>query len=358
MNRKSGFVIIVLVVLFTSVLIAGCTNSAPANNSTVQTTAIATAPSTAALYRAGDIVRSPKTAEETGYLILKYDAGADSYERAFIYRNDDGSWGYRVDSESLTLPRPAFEKINTVKVAHVDPSGVSLKKPAVTTQPVTAVTSPGSAAATTPPGTTKTPGMKPQIKGITPESGIAGTSVSISDLKGDGFQNGASVILARSGSQNISATSVNTLSAKQLSCTFLLPANATIGIWDLLVINPDGQSAGYTNGFTVRANTNPTTATTTSPTAGISITSIDPTNAYSGNYYSFTLQGSNFKDGITCKLTKSGKPNIPASTVQRTSDTQMQCFFAIPSGSMGAWNVVLENTDGTTGTLTDGLTVG
>jgi outer membrane murein-binding lipoprotein Lpp len=349
MNRISGFVIIVLVVLFASMLVAGCTNSAPVNNSSVKTSATTITPITTALYSAGDIVRSPKSAAETGYLILKYDAGSDSYERAFIYRNDDGSWGYRLDSQTLTLSRSAFEKVNTVKVTHVDPSLVSLKKPLVT------VATP-SVTATKSLVTTKTPAMKPQIKGITPESGMAGTTVSISDLHGDGFQSGASVLLVRTASDNISATTVNVLSLSQISCTFSLPVNATIGIWDLLVTNPDGQSVRYTNGFTVRANSNPT-ATTTSLAGGIPITSISPPFLFSKDQKPITVQGSNFKDGITCKLIRSGKPDIIAYTVYRTSEEEMQCFFTIPAGSMGAWSLVLKNSDGTTGTLTDGLPV-
>ncbi|MDO9324264.1 MAG: hypothetical protein Q7T80_04820, partial [Methanoregula sp.] len=122
MSRISGFVIAVLVVLIAGVLIAGCTDSAPASTPPAQTPAITTAPSTTALYVAGDIVRSPKSAAETGWLILKYDAGTDSYERAFIYRNADGTWGYRVDSRSENSGRLGLEKVNTVKVTHIDPS--------------------------------------------------------------------------------------------------------------------------------------------------------------------------------------------------------------------------------------------
>ena len=193
--------------------------------------------------------------------------------------------------------------------------------------------------------------MKPQIKAIAPENGIAGTAVSITDLLGDGFQSGASVLLVRSDSQNISATNVNVLSVSHMTCTFLLPANATVGIWDLMVVNKDGQSARYSNGFTVRTNPNPTATTTTSTTGGIGITSLDPLFAYSGDYKSITVMGSNFKDGLTCKLTRSGNADIPASTVSRASETQMQCIFTIPSGSFGTWNLLVTNLDGTSGTF-------
>ncbi len=357
MSRISGFVIAVLVVLIAGVLIAGCTNSASVNTTPAQTSAITTTQGTTALYTVGDIVRSPKAGSESGYLILKYDSGSDSYERAFIYRNTDGSWGYRVDSSIATLSRSALEKVYTVKITHVDPAQVSLKQPTVTTSTVTVAGTSTNTITTTTPVITITLAMKPQVKDITPDNGLAATSVAISDLQGNGFQSGASVILARVASVNISATNVNVQSSSHISCTFTLPANATIGTWDIIVVNPDGQSTRYSNVFTIRQNTNPSTTTTTSSTGGISISSIDdPKFAMSGAYLPITVHGSNFKDLITCKLTRSGI-DILASTVSRSSDEQLQCFFTIPAGSYGSWSIVLTNTDGTTGTLTDGFSV-
>ena len=180
MKRISGFVILVLVLLTAGTLIAGCTDSAPANNSSAQTPATTISPLNSVLYTAGDIVRSPKSAAETGWLIIRYDSASDSYERAFIYKNDDGSWGYRVDARTETLGRSVLEKVNTVKVTHVDPSLVPQKKPVVTVSAVTpVVTSSGTVSTTSSPVTTGTIAMKPQIKAIAPENGIAGTAVSI-----------------------------------------------------------------------------------------------------------------------------------------------------------------------------------
>lgn len=359
MSRISGFLIAFLVVIIAGVLIAGCTNSASVNTTPAKTSTITTTPGTTPLYTAGDIVRSPKASPETGYLILKYDSGSDSYERAFIYRNNDGSWGYRVDSRTETLGRSVLEKVNTVKVIHVDPSLISLKQPTDTTSMVTAIgTSTGTITSTTQPVTTFATSARPRITAIAPDNGMAGTSVSITDILGDAFQNGASVMLVRSSSPNISATNVNVQSSSHMSCTFPLPANATVGIWDLMVINKDGQSTRYSNGFTIRANANPIATTTTSSTGGISISSIDdPKFAFSGTYTEITVHGSNFKDLITCKLTKNGKSDILAATVLRDSETQMKCMFSIPSGSYGSWSLVLTNTDGTTGTLTDVFSV-
>ena len=354
MKMISGLVIAILVLLFAGVLIAGCTDSAPATTTSVQPSP--TTPATTALYTAGDIV-SPKSGAETGWLILKYDSGTDSYERAFIYKNSDGSWGYRVNSLTEILVRPVLEKVNTVKVTHIDPSQVPLKQPTITISSATAVVTTGTGSTTTPTVTSTTSTTPPKIKGIAPDNGYAGTSVSITDLLGDGFQNGVTVKIVRSDTSNISATNVNVLSPAHITCTLPIPSSATIGIWDIIVTNPDGQSSRYSNGFTVRVNPGATASTTTSTTGGISITSLDPTSAFSGDYKAVTVYGSNFKDGITCKMTKSGNADIPAQSAPRSSESQMQCFFQIPWGSYGPWDLILTNTDGTTGTLTNGFSV-
>lgn len=348
----------VLVVLIVGVLVAGCTDSSSTNTPPTQTTEITATLSNTPLYTTGDIVRSPKASAETGWLILNYDAGSDSYERAFIYRNTDGTWGYRVDSRSEKSSRPGLEKVNTVKVTHVDPSLVPLKQPAVST---TSGTSGTVTTTSTPVTTATTTALKPQIKDITPDNGQVGTSVSVTDLLGNEFQSGASVLLVRSGSDNITATNVNVVSPAHITCTFTLPASAAIGPWDIMVVNPDGQSTRYSNVFTVRVNPNAvtttTTTTTTSTTGSIPITFIDPTTAFSGDYKPVMVYGSNFKDGITCKMVRSGYADIPATTVSRSSETQMQCFISIPTGSYGSWNLVLTNTDGTTGTLSNCFSV-
>ena len=360
MSRLSGIVITVLVLLIAGVLVAGCTDSSSTTTPPAQTAAITTKPgSVTPLYSAGDIVRSAKGSADTGWLILKYDAGTDSYERAFIYRNSDGTWGYRLDSRTEASGRRGLEKVNTVKVTHVEPSQIPLKQPTVaTTAGSSSGTSSGSVTATQTPITTKTLGLKPQIKDITPDNGQVGTAVPITDLLGNEFQTGALVILARPGSPNITATNINVVPSSHITCAFTIPADAYIGLWDLIVVNPDGQSTRYSNVFTVRVNTNPTTTTTTSSsTGGITITSIDPISAFSEDYKPITVYGSNFKNNIACKLARNGSNDIPASTVSRTSETQMQCFFTIPTGSYGNWNLVLTNPDGMTGTLSNGFSI-
>jgi hypothetical protein len=120
-----------------------------------------------------------------------------------------------------------------------------------------------------------------------------------------------------------------------------------------VVTNPSGQYGIYTNLFSIHSTANPT-ATTTISEGGISITSINPTFVTTSNtYLPITVYGSNFQDGITARLTRSGEADIKATTIARTDTMQMRCFFTIPKLSQGTWSLVLTNTDGTTGSLSD-----
>jgi hypothetical protein len=91
----------------------------------------------------------------------------------------------------------------------------------------------------------------PTIAGITPNSGYAGSVVQITDLAGTGFQNGATVKLTRTGQPDIVATGVSVVSSSRIACTLDLTGKQA-GAWNVVVANPDGQSATLPQGFTVR----------------------------------------------------------------------------------------------------------
>lgn len=76
--------------------------------------------------------------------------------------------------------------------------------------------------------------------------------VSISDISGSGFQNGASVKLALSGEDEIIASSVVVSSSTKISCSFDLTGKKT-GAWDLIVTNSDGSSFTLPTAFTVKS---------------------------------------------------------------------------------------------------------
>ena len=102
------------------------------------------------------------------------------------------------------------------------------------------------------------PGSGPTVTSITPSSGLNTGSVSITNLSGTKFVNGATVRLTRSGYNNISATGVSVISPTKITCTLPITGKEP-GQWNVVVINPDGQSGTITNGFRVTAVTNATT---------------------------------------------------------------------------------------------------
>lgn len=90
----------------------------------------------------------------------------------------------------------------------------------------------------------------PAVTAITPDFGESGTIVSITNLTGTNFQNGATIKLTKSGETDIHATGVTFVSSTQITCSFNL-AGAATGQWNIIVTNPDTQSGTLSNGFEV-----------------------------------------------------------------------------------------------------------
>ncbi len=93
--------------------------------------------------------------------------------------------------------------------------------------------------------------LGPQVNSITPSSGQAGATVTITNLSGMYFETGSSpVVRLQKGSSTITATSVNVISSSQIQCTFSL-AGAETGQWNVVVVNQEGVAGVGTNLFTV-----------------------------------------------------------------------------------------------------------
>ncbi len=352
-------------ILCTTVFFAGCASNSGTANTTATTTATpSTTTAAGALYTAGDIVKSLSGSATSAWLVISYDPATDSYTRAFVYQNPDGTWGYRVNSNTETAARNVMEKVYTVRVTHVTVPSVPVKTSTAVSTVAKATVTTGSGSVTTSATTTTTPSGPPHFSTMTPDSADAGTTVSITDLVGSNFQSGASIMLAHTGSSNISATNVQVVSASHMTCTFVIPATASTGSWDIIITNPDGQSVTYSNYFTIHASTSVTaTQTTASSNATIIITQVDPPVVTLGgsagrvnvNVYTST----NVQIGVTAKLVNVNglNPDIAAISVYPQSLTFMLATFDVPAGSRGTWNLVLTNPDLTTGTYLNGLII-
>ena len=361
MDRNSHIVSGLLVLLITGILIAGCSSAPPAANQTPATGSAATTAAAGPLFGAGDIVKNPTAGSAYAWLILAYNSATDTYERAFIYSNPDGSWGYRKDARTETADRAVMEKVYTEKITNVPLSSVHIQATGTETATITPtttslVTTNGSAITTT-VTTTSSTSAKPAIKNIIPDKGDAGTLVSVSSLTGSSFVTGTTVKLVHAGSTDIVATNVTILAPTSLTCTLPIPSSAPAGTWDLVVTNPDGQSGTFTNLFSVHASANPVTTTTTSGTGTVNITGIDPPFGIAHNNIQYIITGSKFQNGATVILRYSGRADIVGSNVVWLSATRLQCFFAIPANSIGNWDVIVTNPDLSTGTLVGGFEV-
>jgi hypothetical protein len=359
MNTSAWVITAVIALLVAGVFFAGCSDesSTTTGDSATQVTVTTSEATSVALYRAGDIVKNPKSTVNTGLLILSYDAGSDMYERAMVYPNSDGSWGYRLDSKTAKVSRSTIEKTYTEKVENVAVSSITIGAPTTaTTVPTTVATK-----VTTVAATTTTLGYAPKITEVTPESGKTGTNVSLS-VTGQNFQSNAKVSLIKSG-KTITATGAS-LSNNVISCTISIPSDASLGWWDVAVTNPDGQTHKFMNGLNVLqgATTTTTTSTTSSAaTTKVTITQIQDTLLGTGNTAAdktVTILGTNLSVVSNMKLT--GTSTITARTYTATSSTMATGYFDLPAGS-GAdktYNVVLIDASGNTlATSSDTVTI-
>jgi hypothetical protein len=320
-----------LVVL--AVLFAGCSSESPQNVTTLPTTVV-----NQPKYVAGDIIAKTTTSADSMWLIVKYDAKTDKYERALAYKKSDGSW-YRKDERTELSDRALTEKLYPAKVTHVSSiSAVPVVTP--TTIPVTTSTTATS---------TTAPLAAPTVNGITPSSGMVGATMNITGITGTNFRSGATVRLG-SGAATIVGSSVTIVSVSDITCQFVIPSNAAIGAWNVTVINSDGQSGSLTNGFTI---TNGTSA----PQNPI-VNGITPASATSGVTFNVTnLAGSNLLNVTSVKLTRSGSADFLATNVSVVSATQVTCTFNLAAAATGTWNVTAINPDGQSGTFANGFTV-
>jgi hypothetical protein len=250
MKHFTKIFIILGIFLIIGVSMSGCSDSSDQTASAGTPASVAATTTAGPLYTAGDIVRSASGSDSPAWLVVSYDPAGDSYNRALIYKNSDGSYGYRVNANTEISKRATMEKVFTVKITHVEVSSVQTAAPTSLTTAATqapAKTTTYAAAATT------TSSAKPGIKSLNPEEGEAGTTVSV-EITGNDFLSNTTAILRRSGETSITATTVSWYSSSSVTATFAIPNSTKVGTWDMVVTNPNGLSGELTNYFIVRGN--------------------------------------------------------------------------------------------------------
>ena len=172
---------------------------------------------------AGDIIAKTASGGETQlYVITKYDASKDEYERAWIYKNNDGSWGHFIDNRTDRSARKIVEKVYPVSVAHVTVSSIPVVTPTVATVVPTTLSGDG-----------------PAVTAISPKSGAKDATVTVT-ITGTNFQTGAVPKLVSPGYAPVTGSAVSVTSTS-ITCTFVL-SGLDKGSANIVVMNPDGRS--------------------------------------------------------------------------------------------------------------------
>jgi hypothetical protein len=348
MKLSSITIPVVILLLVAGVFFAGCSDSGSTTSETTATS-VTTAAAAGALYRAGDIVKNPKSSANTGLLIIGYDAGTDKYERAYIYPNKDGSWGYRLDSTTSKVSRTSIEKVYTEKIKTVAVSSVPIGTPTTVATVATTLTTRTTTAVTTTATTLAV--SAPRVKNIVPDHGKTGTTVVITELDGEYFRDGANVSLKKAGEDSIPATEISVVSPVLIKCKFVIPAGADTGYYSVVVTNPDKQYHEFKNGFNVLQGDTVVTTTTSSSSAtptAVTITQIQDSLVVTGcnaQYKPVSILGTNLTGASTMKLT--GPSTITSTTYSATSSSLATGYFDLPNGNCGTYHVVLADSSGT-----------
>jgi len=286
--------------------IAGCSSdSSSAATTTVPTTAAAQATK----FVAGDIVAMTSTSTESVWLIIAYAKTKDQYERALIFKNPGGTWGYRTGNATEKISRVTVEKLY-LKLSHVTVSSVPVVTPTVATSIPTTLS-----------------GYAPSITSISPTSGATGGSVTIT-ITGANFQSGGTVKMMQAGYAPVTATGVS-ISSSSITATFSL-SSFEKGAATIKVTNPDGQYGDFVNKFTVGE-------------AAPVISAVTPATGIWNSTVAMTITGQNFKDAVLVKLTKDSTELICTSPTTSSDGNKITCNLDIGMSSVGDWPLTVKN---------------
>ena len=106
----------------------------------------------------------------------------------------------------------------------------------------------------------------PTIISVTPNYGFVETVDNFYMINGTGFLSGATVKLTKGGQSDIIAA-IDVITSTQIRGRISL-SGADVGLWNVVITNPDSQSYALTNGFKVNPPGCPTPTTPSTPSPG------------------------------------------------------------------------------------------
>jgi len=184
--------------------------------------------------------------------------------------------------------------------------------------------------------------LPPTVSSVNPISGINTQDSVDLTVAGSDFRDGAlKVTLTKEETTPISAEGVSWVSSGEITCKVNI-SGAAAGKWSVEVTNPDGKTGVLKDGFTVW---NP------APT----VTSISPLGGPNDDWMPCVVEGTGFLSNVSVALVQVGQADITASGTTLVSDIKIICSFNLTNAHVGAWDVVVTNEDGQSGTLADGF---
>ncbi|HVN67587.1 MAG TPA: hypothetical protein VMT55_04375 [Candidatus Sulfotelmatobacter sp.] len=184
--------------------------------------------------------------------------------------------------------------------------------------------------------------LGPIVTVISPATGVNSGKVHAT-ISGANFVGGATVKLSLAGEADIAATNVAVGGSGQLTGDFDI-GGAKAGLWDVTVTNPDGRSGTLPKAFRVTY-------------AAPAIISITPNTGYNDEIVNIAnLAGTGFISGAAVKLTRVGESDL-VGQILSVEATRITCRFDLTGKAVGYWDVVVNNPDGQSATLSLGFVI-
>jgi PKD repeat protein len=165
-------------------------------------------------------------------------------------------------------------------------------------------------------------------------------------VTGTGYLHGATVAIAQ-GSYQVPVNGPNIFIVTPNMISFFADLSGIhVGPYNVTVTNPDNQNVTQYNGIRVFYPVSPIVENIT-PNTGINTSSIP----------NVLIGGSGFQPGAIINLTKSGLPDINATSVVVNNQSYITCTLPITGASIGSWNVKVTNNDTDSNILPSGFTI-
>ncbi len=217
----------------------------------------------------------------------------------------------------------------------------------IDTSPWTWAESPLAAYLRTTVNISSEPEYVPEVLAIDPDEGNQNTIVPVT-ITGNHFADGCQVELRESaGTHVIAADNELWTDETEVTCDLDLDG-ANLGLYDVVVINPDLLEGSLDEGFEVLAASPP------------EVTAIDPDEAaINSTSVSATITGDHFDTGCQVELRESGGTSfvVEASGEVCTIETEVTCDLDLTGAPLGFYDVVVINPNTLEGSLDKGFAI-